>query len=74
MIPMQVPKEVVEFMMSFPSTRIGTKGDSIEIVLSIQDIVKSIVEEIRKMMKDAEVSVEGNEIRIRIRVQMMGVG
>jgi hypothetical protein len=71
---MQVPKEVMEFMMSFPSTRIGTRGDSIEIVLSVQDIIRSIAEEIRKMLKDAEVSIEGNEIRIRIRVQMMGVG
>lgn len=71
---MQVPKEVMEFMMSFPSTRIGARGDSIEIVLSVQDIVKSIVEEIKKMMKDAEVSIEGNEIKIRIRVQMIGVG
>lgn len=60
--------------MSFPSTRIGTRGDSIEIVLSVQDIIRSIAEEIRKMLKDAEVSIEGNEIRIRIRVQMMGVG
>lgn len=71
---MQVPKEVMEFMMSFPSTRIGARGDSIEIVLSVQDIIKSIAEEIKKMLKDAEVSVEGNEIRIRIRVQMMGIG
>jgi hypothetical protein len=71
---MQVPREVVEFMMSFPSTRIGTRGDSIEIVLSVQDIVRSIVEEIKKMMKDAEVSIEGNEIRIRVRLQMLGMG
>jgi hypothetical protein len=26
------------------------------------------------MMKDAEVTVEGNEIRIRIRIQMIGMG
>jgi hypothetical protein len=71
---MQVPREVVEFMMSFPSTRIGTRGDSIEIVLSVQDIVRSIVEEIKKMMKDVEVSIEGNEIRIRVRLQMIGMG